>query len=137
MSSQTSKIDLKKKAILESLKQKPFSEQKSSSKLLETIQKQKSGLKNQEQAYSLLVKQRDVVMRLDHENIQLIDQNKILANNLVANETKLFTSKKVNGELREQNESLKQQLLISQMNCAKMVSELNRIKRKASLRVKD
>lgn len=136
MSSQTSKKDLKKKAILEGLKQRPFSEQKSSSILLETIQKQKSGFKNQEQAYSLLVKQRDVVMRLDHENIQLIDQNKTLTNNLVANETKLFTSQKVNGELREQNESLKQQLLISQMNCAKMVSELNRIKRKASLRVK-
>ena len=64
MSSQTSKIDLKKKAILESLKQKPFSEQKSSSKLLETIQKQKSGLKNKDEVYSLLVKQLDDVMIL-------------------------------------------------------------------------
>ena len=147
MSTQDLKMlnDLKKKKILENLKSKPFSEQKSSAKLLQTIQRQRetinisnhqqhstSQAKSSDQMYDLLLKQRKVVLQLDEENVTLIKQNTQLKSILNSTDSKLKSAHKSNIQLQEQNSSLKQQLLISQINCAKMVTEVNRLKRKVN-----
>ena len=130
---QDNKQNLKMKKILENLKSKPFKEQKSSAGLLQTIEKQRRAvaldqIENNDEMYQLIMKQRDVVLKLNEENVQLIQQNTIL-------ETTVHKQKRVeklNTQLNEQNSSLKQQLLISQMNCAKMVNQVNRLKHKLS-----
>ena len=113
-------MEFKKKKILETLKSKPFSQQKSNDKLMQLIQKQRveHSKKETEQMYSLLIKHHNVVHQLDVENQVLIEQNQLLAEQIQST-----------CELEEQNASLKQQLLISQMNCAKMVNELKKVKR--------
>ncbi len=128
----------KKNKVLVNLKSKPFSEQKSSAKLLQLIQNQRETISNasskphnhKDQMYDLLIKQRKVVLQLDDENVSLIKQNTSLKTALNTTDSKLKEVHKANAELKEQNASLKQQLLISQVNCAKMVSEVNRLKRK-------
>jgi len=135
MSSQDLKVinEFKKNKVLKNLKCKPFCEQKSSNKLLTIIQNQRDSIVNDSdndkstQMYDLLLKQRKVVLQLDEENVSLVKQNTSLKTILNIATSKLESANKVNIELREQNESLKQQLLISQVNCAKMV---NRLKRK-------
>jgi hypothetical protein len=133
MSSQDLKVinEFKKNKVLKNLKCKPFCEQKSSNKLLTIIQNQRDSIVNDSdestQMYDLLLKQRKVVLQLDEENVSLVKQNTSLKTILNIATAKLESANKVNIELREQNESLKQQLLISQVNCAKMV---NRLKRK-------
>jgi len=128
----------KKNKVLVNLKSKPFSEQKSSAKLLQLIQNQRETINNasskphkhKDQMYDMLLKQRKVVLQLDDENVSLIKQNTSLKTALNTTDSKLKAVHKTNAELKEQNASLKQQLLISQVNCAKMVSEVNRLKRK-------
>ena len=133
MPSQDLKVinEFKKNKVLKNLKCKPFCEQKSSNKLLTIIQNQRDSIVNDSdestQMYDLLLKQRKVVLQLDEENVSLVKQNTSLKTILNIATSKLESANKVNIELREQNESLKQQLLISQVNCAKMV---NRLKRK-------
>jgi hypothetical protein len=133
MSSQDLKVinEFKKNKVLKNLKCKPFCEQKSSNKLLTIIQNQRDSIVSDNdkstQMYDLLLKQRKVVLQLDEENVSLVKQNTSLKTILNIATAKLESANKVNIELREQNESLKQQLLISQVNCAKMV---NRLKRK-------
>ena len=130
--------ELKKTKIIKNLKSKPFSEQKSSGKLLQIIQNQRESTSNSsekstkhtDQMYDMLLKQRKVVLQLDEENITLIKQNTSLRTILNTTDSKLKSAQNANFELKEQNASLKQQLLISQMNCAKMVNEVNRLKRK-------
>ena len=130
--------ELKKNKILKSLKTKPFKEQKSAQKLLQIIQNQRETTSNcnekstqqSDQMYDMLMKQRKVVLQLDEENVSLAKQNTSLKAILNTTDSKLRSAHKANMDLKEQNASLQQQLLISQINCAKMVSEVNRLKRK-------
>lgn len=118
-------MESKKKQILETLKSKPFSQQKSSERLINLIQKQRieHNKKEQDKMYSLLMKQHNVLTILDEQNQALVEQNDLLHEQIDSNQ-----------QLVEQNQSLKQQLLISQSNCAKMVNELNKLKRSIKLK---
>jgi hypothetical protein len=134
---QDNKQNEKMKKILDNLKSKPFSQQKSSSQLLQTIERQRkaaalSQIENHDEMYQLIMKQRDVVLKLNQENVNLIQQNVVLETTLKTTDHKQKRIEKINLQLNEQNSSLKQQLLISQMNCAKMVKQVNRLKSKVN-----
>ena len=126
----------KKNKVLKSLKTKPFKDQKSAQKLLQIIQNQREATSNcnekstqqSDQMYDMIIKQRKVVLQLDEENVLLVKQNTSLKTILNTTNSKFKSAQKANINLKEQNVSLKQQLLISQMNCAKKVSEVNRLK---------
>ena len=135
---QDNKQNEKMKKILDNLKSKPFSQQKSSFLLLKTIERQRkasalSQIENHDEMYQLIMKQRDVVLKLNKENVNLIQQNVVLETTLKTADHKQKRIEKINLQLNEQNSSLKQQLLISQMNCAKMVKQVNRLKSKVNL----
>ena len=136
---QDNKQNEKMKKILDNLKSKPFNQQKSSFQLLKTIERQRkasalSQIENHDEMYQLIMKQRDVVLKLNQENMNLIQQNVVLETTLKTTDHKHKRIEKINLQLNEQNSSLKQQLLISQMNCAKMVKQVNRLKSKVNLK---
>jgi len=113
----------KKQKILDRLRTGPLSSLKGADKLLEKLKAQRSAKKSAEVS-EILEKQQRLVRQLNEENLILIEKNQELKQKLDNCDWDLLCLAQGNTELQQQNESLKQQLLISQNNCSRSLKEL-------------
>lgn len=135
---QTEPIDqvrmLKKQKIMDRMKQAQFSTLKGSSTLMDKLQKQRSAIKtrqdepNNKNMFKIIQKQQTLVNELNSENLELIQQNKVLEEQLNNYDLNYGHLLEQNNDLSTQNSSLKYQLLVSQNNCAQSLKELQRVR---------
>lgn len=128
------KQSLKKQKIIDNLKNSKFANLKGSSSLMQKLHKQRndSATKHEKvveeasktEMLRIIDKQQRIVSQLNDENIELIRRNKLMRPNCINYNANIHDLTGQNNDLKERNESLKKQLLISQNNCSQSLKEL-------------
>ena len=136
MQSNENKQSLKKQKIIENLKNSKFANLKGSSSLMQKLQKQRNSKDNaskhsdrveeesRTEMLEIIDKQQKIVSQLNEENIELIYRNDLMRQNCINYNESVQDLKSQNNDLKDRNESLKKQLLISQNNCSQSLKEL-------------
>ena len=116
----------KKRKLLEKLKNEKFQSMKGSSAIIDKIKKQREMHENRigDQKDKIIYKQQRIVKQLDQENEQLTNENVELKTKLcnVKNERDQLAEKAI--ELKEQTDSLRVQLKVSQTYTSTILNDL-------------
>lgn len=120
----------KKQQILKKLKESSFSSLKGSAKLMQKIKEQRINKSQQPEpeVLSIVQRQQNIVMQLNNENLQLIEENDRYKKFIELCDERMNEITKKNVDITEQNESLKQQLKIAQVNNAKRTRNLSKLR---------
>ncbi len=115
---------VKKQRILDRLKSAPLSGLKGTEKLLEKLKSQRCAKKLSE-VDVIIEKQQILVRQLNQENLRLMKDNQDLKQKLDICDWDLLCLAQGNSELHQRNESLKEQLRVSQNICSRNLRELH------------
>lgn len=121
---------IKKKKLLEKLKNEKFQSMKGSTTIIDKIKKQRETYESKlgDQKDKIIFKQQRLVKQLDQENEQLAKENDQLRTTLcnVKSERDLLADKAI--ELKYQTDSLRDQLKLSQAHSVKILNDLKESK---------